>query len=87
MADTTAAAPSLLQPSTTLFSPNNNDCKTRPNNNNSKTRRSVLSPCSAVAPAPFLAVSRLHVPATLETIYEEETDDDHQAEEYCIIIH
>ncbi|KAJ4703109.1 hypothetical protein OWV82_023056 [Melia azedarach] len=47
-----------------------------------KTKSPPLSPFSAVAPSPFLAVSRLHIRLTLETIYEEETD--HQ-EDSCII--
>ncbi|KAL5771906.1 hypothetical protein ACOSQ2_011830 [Xanthoceras sorbifolium] len=36
----------------------------------------LMSPFSAVAPPPFLAVSRLNIRLTLETIYEEETEED-----------
>ncbi|GKU92624.1 hypothetical protein SLEP1_g6331 [Rubroshorea leprosula] len=38
------------------------------------TESSPLTPFSAVAPPPFLAVSRLHIHITLETIHEEENE-------------
>ncbi|KAH1048345.1 hypothetical protein J1N35_039129 [Gossypium stocksii] len=35
-----------------------------------------LTPFSAVVPAPFIAVHRLHIDLTLETIHEEENEEE-----------
>ncbi|KAF3449971.1 hypothetical protein FNV43_RR06050 [Rhamnella rubrinervis] len=39
-------------------------------------KNSTLTPFSAIAPPPFLNAHKLHVHISLETIYEEETEQD-----------